>query len=100
MDPRSELRLALTRRALLTRGALGLGGLALTSLLNGGVSAASRIAPRAKRVIFLFMSGGPSHLDLFDPKPKLAELHGREMPASLTKGERLSANAQRQGLLL
>lgn len=49
---------------------------------------------RAKRVIWLTMAGGPSHLELFDPKPKLAEMHGKPMPESLTRGQQL---AQLQG---
>jgi hypothetical protein len=61
---------------------------------------APHFAPRARRVIFLFMSGGPSHIDLFDPKPKLTALQGRELPESFKKGERFSANALRQEKLL
>ena len=45
-------------------------------------------APRAKNVIFIFMAGGPSHLDLFDPKPKMAALHGQPMPTSLVKAKK------------
>ena len=45
-----------------------------------------RFRPRAKRVIFLFMAGAPSQLDLFDPKPKLKELHGQPVPASFLEG--------------
>jgi hypothetical protein len=48
----------------------------------------SHYAPRAKRVIFLFMSGGPSHVDLFDPKPKLAEMNGQPLPFDMPKLER------------
>src|SRR5262249_1647117 len=51
-------------------------------------------------VIWLFMSGGPSHVDLFDPKPKLAKLHGQELPASVRGNERFSANTVRQGKML
>lgn len=93
----------LTRRAFLGRGALGLGALGLSSLLNGnilaGAAPAARLqfAPKARRIIFLFMSGGPSQLDLFDPKPKLNELNGQPMPDSLVKNERV---AQLQGLPL
>jgi hypothetical protein len=46
------------------------------------------LAPRAKNVIFIFMMGGPSHLDLFDPKPKMAALHGQPMPASLMQAKK------------
>ena len=54
--------------------------------------------PRARRIIFLFMSGGPSQIDLFDPKPKLKDLNGQPMPASLVKNERV-AQLQGQPLL-
>lgn len=93
----------LTRRALLGRTATGIGSLALASLLHDSTrpAAASTIdaarahfAPKAKRIIFLFMSGGPSQIDLFDPKPKLNQLSGEPMPESFTKGERV---AQLQG---
>jgi Protein of unknown function (DUF1501) len=47
-------------------------------------------APRAKRVIFLYMAGGPSHLETFDPKPVLARLHGQPIPPSITRGQSLS----------
>jgi hypothetical protein len=93
-------RLQLTRRAFLGRGATGIGTLALASLLNDRVNAAKPALPRlhytpkARRIIFLFQSGGPSQLDLFDPKPKLNELSGKPMPESLTTGERV---AQLQG---
>lgn len=55
-------------------------------------------APKAKRVIFLYQAGGPSHLETFDPKPKLGELHGKPMPESFTKGQQL-AQLQGQKLL-
>ena len=77
-----------SRRQILQASALGFGHLALTSLLAEGAVAASpsqqtpipKIAPRAKRVIFLFMLGGPSHLDTFDPKPRLIREHGKPLP--------------------
>ena len=100
MNPPSDFQRQLTRRAFLGRSALGLGALGLSSLLNGNLPAASgppgrpQYAPKAKRIIFLFMSGGPSQLDLFDPKPKLNELNGQPMPDSLVKNERV---AQLQG---
>jgi hypothetical protein len=59
-----------------------------------GVLDSLSITPKAKRVIWLSMAGGPSHLETFDPKPKLAEMHGKPMPESLTKGQQL---AQLQG---
>src|SRR5262249_5272553 len=47
-------------------------------------------APKAKRVIYLFMSGGPSHIDLFDYKPKLRDYHGQELPGSVRMGQRIT----------
>jgi hypothetical protein len=81
----------LTRRAFLGRSAGGIGSVALASLLNDKLRAGQgslpnfHHAPKAKRVIFLFMAGGPSHIDLFDPKPKLNELDGKEIPKELLK---------------
>jgi hypothetical protein len=100
MDPRQELALALTRRAFLGRSAAGVGALALASLLNGDLSGAAParlpFAPRARRVIFLFMFGGPSHVDLFDPKPRLRELQGQDLPKSVRGDQQLSANTSKQ----
>jgi hypothetical protein len=63
--------------------------MALWHLLAGdGATAEPHFAPRAKNVIFLFMMGGPSHVDLFDPKPKMAALHGQPMPASLIQAKK------------
>ncbi|HJM64012.1 MAG: DUF1501 domain-containing protein [Roseibacillus sp.] len=76
----------LPRRAALERMALGFGGLALNSLLAeqaraGGTSRPQALFPaRARRVIFLFMHGGPSHVDLFDYKPKLQDYNGKPLP--------------------
>lgn len=81
----------MTRRAFLERSAGGVGTLALASLLQpdllgaGGVAGFPHFAPRAKRIIFLFMAGGPSHVDLFDPKPRLQELDGTPIPPALLK---------------
>src|SRR5262249_22803462 len=102
MDPRQELDRALTRRTFLARSGISLGGLGLASLLGGDLCAGPRLphfAPKAKRVIYLFMSGGPSHLDLFDPKPKLTQLQGKELPESLRKGQKVTAATARQGSL-
>jgi hypothetical protein len=92
------------RRAFLGRSTTGIGTLALASLLdpgllNGGEVSQSgqrdrwtgvvqplHFAPRAKRIIYLYMAGGPSHLETFDPKPELAKMHGRPMPESFTRG--------------
>lgn len=97
----------LHRRAFLSRSAMGLGLAALGSLLDPqilrGEETSSRdigvINPlhhpaKAKRVIWLTMAGGPSHLETFDPKPELAAQDGKPMPESLTKGQQL---AQLQG---
>ena len=72
----------LSRRDALLKGGGGFGGLALAGLLARDATAAPAPAARAKAVIFLFMEGGPSHLDLFDPKPLLGKLHGQPLPAS------------------
>jgi hypothetical protein len=85
----------LSRRQMLSRFANGFGMLGLASLLSNTASAVSPLAvrqplyaPKAKRVIFLFMSGGPSHVDLFDPKPKLGEMNGKPLPFEKPKLER------------
>jgi hypothetical protein len=91
-----------TRRAFLGRTSQGLGGIALASLMSPGLlRAASRgvlgklpLPQKAKRVIWLTMAGGPSQLELFDYKPKLAAMDGKPMPESFTKGQQL---AQLQG---
>ena len=93
---------AQTRRAVLGRASRGLGGIALASLLSPNLlQAATRgvlgklpLPQKAKRVIWLTMAGGPSQLELFDYKPKLAEMDGKPMPESFTKGQQL---AQLQG---
>ena len=108
MDLNREHQLLLTRRQFFGRTAAGIGTAALASLLNphlfsgasaaassgapgmGGVLKALHYAPTAKRVIYLFMSGGPSHIDLFDYKSKLAELHGTELPGSIRMGQRIT----------
>ncbi len=76
-----------SRRDLLRRSAYGIGAIALHQLAateTSGQIATLHHQPTAKRVIFMFMSGGPSHLDLFDPKPRMTALHGQPMPPSLT----------------
>ena len=91
-----------TRRAFLARTTQGLGSIAMASLLQPNLlQAASRgvlgplpLPQKAKRVIWLTMAGGPSQLELFDHKPKLAEMDGKPMPESFTKGQQL---AQLQG---
>jgi len=73
------------RRQFLTQGGSGLGALAFSSMLAAERSTQPHHEPKAKSVIFLFMEGGPSHIDLFDPKPKINELHGQPMPKSFGK---------------
>ena len=99
-NPLEENQRLTTRRNLLGRSTTGLGALAVSSLLGreamganllqGGDSSVPHFAPRAKRVIYMFMSGGPSHIDLFDYKPAMRELHGKELPESIRRGQRLT----------
>lgn len=104
MDPLHEHQLLLTRRHFFGRAATGLGAAALGSLLNpalfgaapagaqGGSGALGRphFTPTAKRVIYLFMAGGPSQMDLFDYKPALDKYHNSELPASVRMGQRIT----------
>ena len=104
------------RRAFLGRAASGIGATALAAMLgqatsqrlllgadsnaapqSRGIINPFHLAPKAKRVIILTMAGGPSHLETFDYKPKLAEMHGQPMPESFTKGQPI---AQLQGAKL
>ena len=95
-----ENPLAMTRRHFFGKTARGLGGVALASLLNNklfsapepddGFSAFPNFAPKAKRVIYLFQSGGPSQLDLFDHKPGLRKLQRSELPDSIRGNQRLT----------
>jgi len=86
-----------TRRQFFGRSATGIGAAALSSLLgrdlgasNAGVSGFPNFPAKAKRVIYLMQSGGPSHLDLFDYKPQMYERHGENVPESVRSGVRLS----------
>jgi len=88
------------RRTFLNQAAVGIGSLALQQqLLAGEIPDGLKIAgsPKAKRVIFLCMAGGPSHLETLDYKPTLAKMHGKPMPESITKGQPI---AQLQGRAL
>ncbi len=81
------------------QGSLGLlGSLALSRLSHGEAAAQAlpHFKPRAKRVIYLFQSGAPSQMELFDYKPKLADLHGTELPDSIRQGQRLTGMTSRQ----
>jgi len=91
MDQFTEHERLLTRRHFFGRTATGIGTAALASLLNPRLMAApTHFAPKAKHVIYLFMSGGPSHIDLFDYKPKLQTHHGEELPGSVRMGQRIT----------
>ncbi|HUR54268.1 MAG TPA: DUF1501 domain-containing protein [Gemmataceae bacterium] len=101
MNPITQLQ----RRTFLGHACRGVGAVALTSLLTPGRASADtagvirtpHVPPKAKRVIFLVMAGGPSHLETFDHKPTLAKMNGKPMPESFTKGQPI---AQLQGAKL
>ncbi len=102
MDENFKHHINNNRRHFLKKAGLGIGGLALASMMDPFTmfSKSSSInptgldlphfAPKAKRVIYLFQSGGPSQLDLFDYKPKLNEMRGQDLPDSIRKGQRLT----------
>ncbi len=104
MNPFNSYQMAATRRQLLTSAGTGLGAAALTGLLNnasvaneptttnaiGGLPALPHFSPRIKNVIYLFQNGGPTHVDLFDHKPRLSELHGQPIPNGFVNGKRFS----------
>ena len=99
----------LNRRAFLSRQAGSIGQVALGSLLLGGGTAAAKsapglglsalphFAPKAKRVIYLFQSGGPSHCDLFDYSPAIDKLQGTELPDSIRGDQRVTGMTSEQG---
>src|SRR5262249_27908608 len=104
-----ELKIELSRRHFLSRSATGLGIAAMASLLDAdqvaradqpsaqdGLPGLPHFAPRAKRVIYLFQSGAPSQLDLFDYKQRLIDWHGADLPASVRQGQRLTSMTSRQ----
>ncbi|MBI3849217.1 MAG: DUF1501 domain-containing protein [Verrucomicrobia bacterium] len=108
----NEIQKTLSRRAFLTRSTTGLGALALSSLLNprlfgaeeGGLKSTGALKAlhspaKAKRVIYMFQSGAPSHLDLFDSKPKLKEMTGVELPPSVRMGQRITGMTAGQAVL-
>ena len=118
MNPSSELRHDLTRRHFFDRSKLGLGTVALANMFRQEIaeandSTASQIAsdgtggilktlhhsPTAKRIVYLFMSGGPSQMDLFDYKPRLNEDNGKELPDSVRQGQRLTGMSGNQASL-
>ncbi len=94
-----------TRRDFLSKTSLGLGAVSLASLMNplgllgkdswsqspsGLLNQGAHFPPKAKRIIYLFQSGGPSQLDLFDHKPLLQQMNGQDLPESVRKGQRLT----------
>ena len=98
------MRLAMTRRQLFGRASTGIGAMALGSLLNAGPKAQGldglpHFAPKAKRVIFLHQSGGPSQLDLFDYKPQLKKFQATELPDSVRRGQRITGMTSGQNSL-
>ncbi len=102
MNTVDSMAMASTRRHFFGSTAAGLGSVALTHLLGkdlghaaetpapGSLPGLPHFAPKAKRVIWLFQSGGPSQLETFDPKPALANMRGTELPESVRKGQRLT----------
>ena len=111
--PSEQEQLAdLTRRQFFSRCGLGLGSVALASLLGDKVFGAAPALPnpfapkaphfpaRAKNIIFLFMAGGPSQLELFDYKPKLVELDGQPIPQSFIEGKRFAFMGSSHGTKL
>lgn len=109
MSERLQINWGMSRRDFLGRFGLGLAGAAYASLTDplkmygsaraGGILGASHFVPRAKRVIYLFMSGGPSQMDLFDYKPILNEMNGQELPESVRGGQRLTGMSANQARL-
>jgi len=92
-------RRAVTRRTFLHQSGGGIGLAALGGLLSGGSGPHARAAmlpgfpnyaPKAKRIIYLFQSGAPSQMDLFDPKPEMSAQRGKDLPESIRKGQRLT----------
>jgi uncharacterized protein (DUF1501 family) len=94
-----ESELGMTRRNFLNRFGGGLGGLALANMLHAESDAGLHHPAKAKRVIYLFQSGGPSQIDLFDHKPRLTEETGKELPDSVRKGQRLTGMSGNQASL-
>ena len=105
MDPIKEFLKLETRRQFFGKCAMGLGGAALASLLPnsiataleqqagvrvGGLPELPHFAPKAKRAIYLFMSGAPSQMDLFDYKPKMGEFFDKDLPETIRMGQRLT----------
>jgi hypothetical protein len=110
MSPHDDHLRLITRRHFFSRGALGLGTAALATLRPdwlraaeppakriGGLPELPHFAPKAKRAIYLFMSEGPSQMDMWDYKPKMAEQFDKDLPQSIIKGQRLTTMTSGQG---
>src|SRR5258706_6043480 len=110
MKPFDDSGLALTRRHFFGKSATGIGLAALAELFgkelraenapgaktHGGLPGLPHFAPKAKRVIYLFQSGGPSQMELFDYNPRLQEFQGQDLPESVRKGQRLTGMSATQ----
>lgn len=97
MDLFNERQMMPTRRQFLGSSSVGLAAFSSLLAAEGAVPPLlSRTAPRAKRIIYLFQSGGPSQIDLFDPKPQLARFRGQDLPDSIRRGQRLTGMTANQ----
>ena len=114
MDPQTEYRRLMTRRYFLGSSSGGIGAAALATMAGSGLAAAEiptgrpgsrpypalpglpHFAPKARRIIWLFQSGGPSQMELFDYKPLLQERRGQDLPDSIRQGQRLTAMTSSQ----
>lgn len=104
MNPPNEILANITRRHFFGINGTGVGMAALSTLLGGRASAAAtgglpglpHFPPKAKRVIYLFQSGGPSQMELFDYKPRLVEVQGKDLPESVRNGQRLTGMSASQ----
>ncbi len=112
MSANDELGLALTRRHFFGLSSVGIGTAALASLLSpeafggtaapvsvGGLEGLPHFPPKARKVIFLHQSGGPSQIDLFDYKPKLKAMEGTDLPGSVRNGQRITGMTSGQSSL-
>jgi hypothetical protein len=107
MNPIEQFKQLQTRRQFFTKGKHLLGGAALATLLNNSLAAKTMASPipdvrmphfpaKTKRVIYLHMVGGPSQMDLFDYKPKMADFYDKDLPESIRKGQRLTTMTSKQ----
>ena len=108
MNPKLERDLIVTRRQFFGRTATGIGTAALSHLMHAdgysatqpiGLPGVPHFAPKAKRVIYMFQSGAPSQIDMFDYKPMLEKFHGQDLPDSVRKGQRITGMTSGQSSL-